>query len=623
MMMDDENSTGEIYSALDQLSCTTCPDDFAEFVENLSMSNAALRTGMSDPEMNIVLENQDKLGEKVMAQVDEDQIEAQLAPELAIAVYCDGQKLFYDENSATENGFSFFFKDLYLKFKTDSTNVLEVRTDHPTPYMEWKVVAQVRISASDGTQKFNVVDGDVFGLGKYDPPIFLQLDHSKGDVKGLKVDMRLIEYSFEKVSPSYFKDTDVTITFNDGSDDFYTYGNLLQLHSHVLGRMIKRPQLLDVYGHPVIQLAPEDRGMVTELLVYLYPNSRPIYPRFRTLCRAAWKFQCPAVMFKIGEWFIKHISSHKPTLLEKIEEALMLGIGDVVIPRLVFDAVKNGEWAKLIGQVSEPNQLFPADVYDEIIAPACLYARKHKFFSWPKPSELIPRPKDDTDPSVVRLVYSGVTVFAHRGVLQAHNMSRFGVSASADRKEYYPIFTVETREYLNNLHIDLRHFLNEFVDFVYYNKPICEACIRPMLIFAHDNELVYLKGKMEAAIAMQPPISTNIMREHLTLASKYGLDNLLRTTLVRAEGHYITVAQALVGQSGIVNELTIPTMRKLADRLCTGWSLINWKMAERTPTTRNVRRIFLDEGGPVVPTANPTLESFYGLNSDDAYGDPI
>uniref|UniRef100_A0A1I7S0X2 FMN-binding glutamate synthase family protein n=1 Tax=Bursaphelenchus xylophilus TaxID=6326 RepID=A0A1I7S0X2_BURXY len=42
-----------------------------------------------------------------------------------------------------------------------------------------------------------------------------------------------------------------------------------------------------------------------------------------------------------------------------------------------------------------------------------------------------------------------------------------------------------------------------------------------------------------------------------------------------------------------------------------------------TPTTRNVRRIFLDEGGPVVPTANPTLESFYGLNSDDAYGDPI
>ncbi|CAD5211385.1 unnamed protein product [Bursaphelenchus xylophilus] len=190
--------------------------------------------------------------------------------------------------------------------------------------------------------------------------------------------------------------------------------------------------------------------------------------------------------------------------------------------------------------------------------------------------------------------------------------SSAGQSPRNPSREYYPIFTVETREYLNNLHIDLRHFLNEFVDFVYYNKPICEACIRPMLIFAHDNELVYLKGKMEAAIAMQPPISTNIMREHLSLASKYGLDNLLRTTLVRAEGHYITVAQALVGQSGIVNELTIPTMRKLADRLCTGWSLINWKMAERTPTTRNVRRIFLDEGGPVGPTANPTLESFYG-----------
>uniref|UniRef100_A0A1I7SI27 DUF5110 domain-containing protein n=1 Tax=Bursaphelenchus xylophilus TaxID=6326 RepID=A0A1I7SI27_BURXY len=194
MMMDCENSTGEIYSALDQLSCKTCPEEFAEFAQTLSMSNVALSTGLSDPEMDIVLENQDKLGRKVMAQMDEGQTEDETAPELAIAVYCDGQKLFYDENSVTENGFSFFFKDLYLKFKTDSTDVLELRTDHPTPYMEWKVVAQVRISASDGTQKFNLVDGDVFGLGKYDSPIYLELDHSKGEVKGLKVDMRLISY---------------------------------------------------------------------------------------------------------------------------------------------------------------------------------------------------------------------------------------------------------------------------------------------------------------------------------------------------------------------------------------------------------------------------------------------
>uniref|UniRef100_A0A1I7SNX0 Glucuronosyltransferase n=1 Tax=Bursaphelenchus xylophilus TaxID=6326 RepID=A0A1I7SNX0_BURXY len=60
-----------------------------------------------------------------------------------------------------------------------------------------------------------------------------------------------------------------------------------------------------------------------------------------------------------------------------MQEALKLGIGDVVIPRLVFDAVKNGEWTKLIGQVGEPKQLFPADGYDEIIAPACLYALIH------------------------------------------------------------------------------------------------------------------------------------------------------------------------------------------------------------------------------------------------------
>uniref|UniRef100_A0A1I7RN20 60S ribosomal protein L13a n=1 Tax=Bursaphelenchus xylophilus TaxID=6326 RepID=A0A1I7RN20_BURXY len=32
---------------------------------------------------------------------------------------------------------------------------------------------------------------------------------------------------------------------------------------------------------------------------------------------------------------------------------------------------------------------------------------------------IILRPKDDTDPSVVRLLYCGVAVFAHRGVLQA------------------------------------------------------------------------------------------------------------------------------------------------------------------------------------------------------------
>uniref|UniRef100_A0A1I7SC03 Glycosyltransferase n=2 Tax=Bursaphelenchus xylophilus TaxID=6326 RepID=A0A1I7SC03_BURXY len=68
-----------------------------------------------------------------------------------------------------------------------------------------------------------------------------------------------------------------------------------------------------------------------------------------------------------------------------MQEALKLGIGDVMIPRLVFDAVKNGEWAKLIGQVGEPKQLFLADVYDEIIAAACLYARIHNRPPGPRP----------------------------------------------------------------------------------------------------------------------------------------------------------------------------------------------------------------------------------------------
>ncbi|CAD5211393.1 unnamed protein product [Bursaphelenchus xylophilus] len=45
-----------------------------------------------------------------------------------------------------------------------------------------------------------------------------------------------------------------------------------------------------------------------------------------------------------------------------------------------------------------------------------------------------------------------------------------GQSPRNPSREYYPIFAVETREYLENLQIDLHHFLEEFVDFACYNK---------------------------------------------------------------------------------------------------------------------------------------------------------
>ncbi|CAD5211329.1 unnamed protein product [Bursaphelenchus xylophilus] len=73
-----------------------------------------------------------------------------------------------------------------------------------------------------------------------------------------------------------------------------------------------------------------------------------------------------------------------------------------------------------------PSQLFPADVYDEIIAPAC------------------PTPENTT--------------------------SSGGQSPRNPSREYYPIFAVETCEYLENLQIDLHRFLEEFVDFACYNK---------------------------------------------------------------------------------------------------------------------------------------------------------
>ncbi|CAD5211371.1 unnamed protein product [Bursaphelenchus xylophilus] len=56
---------------------------------------------------------------------------------------------------------------------------------------------------------------------------------------------------------------------------------------------------------------------------------------------------------------------------------------EILSSRPATEALKN-ERKKI-----EHNQLFPADVYDETIAPACLYARTLKFFSCSKPSELI------------------------------------------------------------------------------------------------------------------------------------------------------------------------------------------------------------------------------------------
>lgn len=71
------------------------------------------------------------------------------------------------------------------------------------------------------------------------------------------------------------------------------------------------------------------------------------------------------------------------------------------------------------------------------------------------------------------------------------------------------------------------------------------------------------------------------MCDHLKLAAKYNLDNLLSVTLLRAEGHYHTVSQALINMTGIATELSVQTLRKLADRMCNGWALIDRRMCER------------------------------------------
>ncbi|CAD5207625.1 unnamed protein product [Bursaphelenchus okinawaensis] len=604
---------------LNQLSIATCPDDYEEFAQ--AVSNTNLQTGLSDPEVRLLLEEQEKINKAVMAL---EEVDIEVPKRLGVSINCDGEKLLYDDTTASENEYSYFFKDLYLKFiLNDAEGYVEVRTDYPTSYTEWEVVAQVRFSTSTNLSSFKVVDGAVFSFGKYDRPVRLELDHSEGEINAIRVDMRLIRYNFEKVSPSFFRDTDVTITFDDGKDDIYSYKNFLQLYSFGLANMIKQSTEFDAYANPIIHLPAEDRPLVTELLVYLGPNIRPIHPRFVKLCHAAKKYASHTVLIDVAKYFLQHCSPYMSSLTQRVTEAIHCNLGDVVIPKLMFDAVKNKEWSKVISQVSEPSTLFSEDVYNNFVAPACIQAQKKRNFEFPTKEQLTLRARSANDPNVVKLTYSGVTVLAHKGVLQAQSMAKFGTSSDLEAREYYPIFSVATREYLQKLHINLEHFLNEFLDFAYYGKGVCNKCIKPMLIFAHDNELKFLKAKMEEAIMGEPPITSTLLKEHLVLASKYNLENLMRLSLLRSEGHYLSLAQALINMTGVVNELSLPTMRKLADRLCSGWSLVEWKMAERNGTRKTCRRLFLGRGGPMERILDPTLESFYELTSEVAFGPTI
>ncbi|CAD5223618.1 unnamed protein product [Bursaphelenchus okinawaensis] len=137
-------------------------------------------TGQCDPEVRLLLEEQRKINKAVMAL---EEVDIEVPKRLGVSINCDGEKLVYDDTTASENEYSYFFKDLYLKVTlNDAEGYVEVRTDYPTSYTEWEVVAQVRFSTSTNFTSFKVVDGAVFSFGKYDRPVRLEMDHSKGQI---------------------------------------------------------------------------------------------------------------------------------------------------------------------------------------------------------------------------------------------------------------------------------------------------------------------------------------------------------------------------------------------------------------------------------------------------------
>ncbi|KAI1718371.1 BTB/POZ domain containing protein [Ditylenchus destructor] len=504
-------------------------------------------------------------------------------------------------------------------------STIEMSAIAQQPNVEWRFLVQMAIvtqsSQPDGTlKKSYLADSDVFEFGNRIPPLIFIVN---GNIVKLKLGIRYV-HKLYNVLPKY-DDGDVLLKFtNEKDEEVCTYEALLRMHSPVLAHALDQAATLEG-GQKILTIDCCDANSFRELLYQIYPIQRPIYADFRALCNAAVAFKVKTVLDKLCD----HLVNYEHLNFEqKIIEASKLGL-DEAIEELIYNAVKSGQWACMINKGFDPKAMFPEKTY---FGPICEAVIKAKTLESNTYCRNLKQNIDFTsnslanDSSFIHLKVQGKSFFVNRGLLAIYNNPRFAIGNNG---EYCIAKTVKLEAVLADDDLRMHDVIEQLLHYLYGNKRIVAAkYLRPLIVFADNYQMHQLKMELEEMLLLEPPISPEILLDHLSYAHSYNLQNLERITLVRMDGGYQEVAQKMVQMEDFVSLLDAEFQEKIKTSMNALWSkmfkqlTLNNRMYNSRPTPARTRMVSDNgRGGPVLPIEELDLASFVNINPVDIFGD--
>ncbi|CAI5441186.1 unnamed protein product [Caenorhabditis angaria] len=542
---------------------------------------------------------------------DGDLQKLQPTPPISIFLAIDDQNL---PNAAeSRNVFNFENKLYFEVAEVIEMGVkrvyLNVSTINPA---EWNILVQMRIKTGGGNNAsgLHVVDKDVFKFDTFSYPLSVEVQTD--EVRFIKFEMRVL--NFMHLELPKFNEGDEVIEFDNGST--------IRVHSNILGLLsqyMATSEKIAAERQAMIKATSTDKSAFLELLYQVYPTRRPIYSSFRALCAAAVGYKCDQLINKLSIHLINY--NHRAMTFQQRFQAAIENRLEPAIRELAFRASRDGTWSRMILQGFEPENFCGKDVYTKIVCPA-VFLGKNAPADVTTLTETNDYPnfldKNENDTSKSVIMFRGTPFYINSGLLTAYGSSQFCIGANG---EFVARYTTDfqrecSRENLlpGEVLLQLLAYMHPFGAVPNYNM------IRACIVFAHDHGWNVLKENLEQE--MEPPTTADEYMSQLVFGEKYGLMNLMRVNIQRAESSCKDLAEQLE-RHGVLRRLSEKTHESIMDRMCSGWGLnplVN-RLATRIPTTFNNRLVNLQRGRAIVIGEGRAIDTLNSIQSDYAFGE--
>ena len=102
--------------------------------------------------------------------------------------------------------------------------------------------------------------------------------------------------------------------------------------------------------------------------------------------------------------------------------------------------------------------------------------------------------------------------------------------------ELYIRVNVELARYLDYNDLKLQPIVAAMLSYMNpNNRRIRIDFVRPIIMIAHEHKMSKLVMEMEQFLVDEPPITLEVLQDHLELGQRFGLKNLINQTLLRIE----------------------------------------------------------------------------------------